>query len=592
MEETEGERSRICKNCNGAFTVTDFAISVCERLHIPLPTWCSMCQMQRRLAWRNERTLYKRISNEPGSSDVLISLYREDSPVATVYSHKYWQGDAWDPREFAMEYDSSRTFFEQFAELYRRVPWPNLTTWGNVNCEYDNLTKDCKDCYLCFGGGDSEYVSYATYGFEAKESSDLYFCNKVERCYECIDCSNCYSVRYSRHARSCIDSCFLFDCVNCSNCIGCVNLRNKQYCIFNKQYTKEEYQNYIASIDFGSFSAVEKLRERFESFKASFPRRFAMLVQTKECTGDNISNAFAVKNSFDIEAGAEYVEGSMIGGWNLKDVLNSSQVGIGAELVYDSFGIFKGASHMVCSLYSPTCSNSAYCYNCNGAENCFGCVGIKKGSYMILNKQYSKEEYFALVDQIKKDMTDLPYVDAKGREYPFGQFFPAELSPFGYNETMAAEYFPLQKEEAITQGFEWYEKVDTAQPEAVDWGQVPDSILDTGEEFKNKVFACQETGKVFRLSNLEWDLYKRLTIPLPRLHPETRHQKRFKARGGINLYKTKCSCAGDFSENALYKNTVRHDHGDGHCANTFQTVYNKETGATLYCERCYQAEFL
>jgi hypothetical protein len=30
-----------------------------------------------------------------------------------------------------------------------------------------------------------------------------------------------------------------------------------------------------------------------------------------------------------------------------------------------------------------------------------------------------------------------------------GEFFHRNLSPFGYNETVANEYFPLSKEEAI-----------------------------------------------------------------------------------------------------------------------------------------------
>ncbi|MEI8092157.1 MAG: hypothetical protein WCG98_08430 [bacterium] len=32
-----------------------------------------------------------------------------------------------------------------------------------------------------------------------------------------------------------------------------------------------------------------------------------------------------------------------------------------------------------------------------------------------------------------------------------GEFFPTSLSPFGYNETVAMEYFPLTKEEAMKQ---------------------------------------------------------------------------------------------------------------------------------------------
>ena len=43
-------------------------------------------------------------------------------------------------------------------------------------------------------------------------------------------------------------------------------------------------------------------------------------------------------------------------------------------------------------------------------------------------------------------MNEMPYKDKKGNIYKYGEFFPAELSPFFYNETTAQEYFPLTKE--------------------------------------------------------------------------------------------------------------------------------------------------
>jgi len=38
------------------------------------------------------------------------------------------------------------------------------------------------------------------------------------------------------------------DCHYVTDCFGCVGLRHKQYCIFNTQYTKEEYEKEIAKI--------------------------------------------------------------------------------------------------------------------------------------------------------------------------------------------------------------------------------------------------------------------------------------------------------------------------------------------------------
>ena len=33
-----------------------------------------------------------------------------------------------------------------------------------------------------------------------------------------------------------------------SDCFGCVSIRNKKYCILNKQYTKEEYEELLPKI--------------------------------------------------------------------------------------------------------------------------------------------------------------------------------------------------------------------------------------------------------------------------------------------------------------------------------------------------------
>ena len=40
----------------------------------------------------------------------------------------------------------------------------------------------------------------------------------------------------------------MFCCQNVANLFGCVGLKNKQYCILNKQYTKEEYETLVVRI--------------------------------------------------------------------------------------------------------------------------------------------------------------------------------------------------------------------------------------------------------------------------------------------------------------------------------------------------------
>ena len=43
-------------------------------------------------------------------------------------------------------------------------------------------------------------------------------------------------------------TCYVTRIYNCSNCFGCTMLKNKKYCILNKQYTKEEYEKLIPKI--------------------------------------------------------------------------------------------------------------------------------------------------------------------------------------------------------------------------------------------------------------------------------------------------------------------------------------------------------
>lgn len=44
----------------------------------------------------------------------------------------------------------------------------------------------------------------------------------------------------------------------------------------------------------------------------------------------------------------------------------------------------------------------------------------------------------------------------------WGEFFPIEISPFGYNETVAQEYFPLSKDDCKKQGWSWREDEETS----------------------------------------------------------------------------------------------------------------------------------
>ncbi len=572
--------TKICQNCKKEFTLDIDDLSFFEKMHTPAPTWCNECQFVRRMVFRNQNTLYKRTNNAPGAEgQKIISIYSDDKPL-TIYNREYWWGDGWDPYSYGKDVDFSRPFFEQIKELIQEVPWPSLMNWNAVNSDYCNCTESNKNCYLVFGGDFNEDCSYGTFNMHSRDSQDLYLVEKCDMCYECTDSQECYKVRFAQYSKSCSDCMFMYDCVNCNNCVGCIGLRNKSNCIFNEQYTKEEYEKIFHELQLDTRKGLENVKVKFKELKLAFPHRYAQILRSVGCTGDNITNGKNCINCFDIESGSEDLKNVFLSGGKASDARFMSHCGHGSELMYDSFGIFSGCRNVKFSIYQSASTDITYGYNCPSSSNLFGCVGLKKGEYSILNKRYTKEEYNALVPKIIEHMNAMPYMDAQGREYKFGEFFPSEFSPFGYNETIAFDYYPLTKEEALSKGFTWKEPEEKSYSITITADVIPQSVTDIPPNILDQVIECSHKGscdghqcsKAFKIVPHELLFYKRLNLPLPNLCPNCRHYRRLRSRNPMKLWHRSCMNIG--------------------CTNEFETTYALDRPEIIYCESCYQKEVL
>src|SRR3989338_9207297 len=236
--------TKICQNCNQNFVIEPGDFSFYEKMKVPAPTFCHDCRFQRRLLFRNNRVFYKR---ECGlCSKSMISLYHKDQPFK-IYCRNCWLSDKWNPMDYGKEYDFSKPFFEQFRDLMRETPRANLYQTNFISSDYCNYGLDLKECYLLFGGINNERVFFANQVFDSKDSLDVAFSEKIEFSYDIFECARTNKLFFSHHSYDCIDSFYLIDCRNCSNCFGCVGLINKQYHIYNKPYSKEEYEKFIES---------------------------------------------------------------------------------------------------------------------------------------------------------------------------------------------------------------------------------------------------------------------------------------------------------------------------------------------------------
>ena len=582
----------VCQNCKASFAIEPEDFNFYEKIKVPPPSFCPECRLVRRITWRNERSLFKRPCAKTGKQ--IITMFHPDTNVV-VYDHDVWWSDLWEPTDYGQEYDFSRPFFEQFQELLHKTPLANL---GNVNCvgsPYGNHNLDCKYCYLLYASYDNERTHYSSGAVGLKDCLDIYVVEKSELSYWDMLCAGLYKTHFSYDTDESIDSFFLKHCKNLQDCIGCVNLRNKSHCILNIQYTKEEYETKKEELDFGSYKKLCEFLNLYNKFTPNFPNKYANIIKSTRCTGDNIMNSKNSKRCFDVYGDTEDSKYA-IHCIDLKDSYDMYGGGI-ASLMYESVDAGVQSSKQLFSIFTHSCLETHYTYMCFNSKNIFGCVGLRSKQYCILNKQYSKEEYFELVPKIIEQMNALPYKDKKGIVYKYGEFFPSELSPFAYNETIAQEYFPKTKEEIIKKGYNYRDLSEKDYQATVLSKDLPDHIKDVPEGILNEIIACPNNGnektqctKAYRIIKAELEFLKNNNIALPRFCPNCRHYQRLKQRNPFHLWQGKCQCTGTSSQNKKYKNTVEHSHGDNPCPNEFETSYAPDRSEIVYCEKCYQQE--
>ena len=582
-----------CQNCKKDFTIEldDFAFY--DKMSVPAPTFCPECRMVRRMLWRNEAVWHRHKCSATGKS--IISMFSPEDPYI-VYEQAYWRSDAWDPLSYGRDYDFQKPFFEQFRELFIDIPQPNLIQKNVVNSDYSNYGVNLKNCYFVGGSDVSEDSAYIfSSNIRSHEVFDLCTASDTERVYDSIGIDKSQGLRFCQDCIACSDSYLLYDCRNCTCCFGCVGLRNKNYHIFNRPYSREDYYAEIENLSPWKYSELIKAREKFNKLKFEFPRKFANIVKSENSTGDEIINSRDCIYCFDTRNDVQNCKYTFRSLHNSKDGHDAVVAWNSSELFYEVMSI--NAQRVIGSALIWGGFDIQYSYNCFDCNNIFGCVGLKNKSYCILNKQLTESEYKTALPKIIEHMKGMPYHDSKDRIYTFGDFFPPEFSPFAYNESMAQYYFPKTKEVALSLGMRWREPETKQYTITLKNSEIPDDINMVDDSILNDAIECAHKGEchdhcttAFRIVSQELQFLRKIKAPLPRLCPLCRQGERIRLRNPLHLWHRKCQCKGLKSENGVYINTAKHSHGDNSCSNEFETPYAPERKEIIYCENCYQQE--
>ncbi|MCX6807601.1 MAG: hypothetical protein NTZ80_02240 [Patescibacteria group bacterium] len=553
-----------CTQCQSQFEVTPEDLLFYDKIspvfngkkyQVQEPTLCPECRQKRRLSFRNERKLYWR--KDDATDEKILSIYSPDKTIP-IYTQKFYLSDQWDPIEKGRDFDFSRPFFEQFKDFNETVPHPSLQNDFNENSDYVNFSARNKNCYLIFEADHNQDCLYLSHSYHNRNCVDCCHIDKCELCYECDNLIDCYNCSFTYNCQGCSNAWFLRDCINCSFCFGCVNLRNKQYYFFNEKCSKDEYLQKINNFTLDLSLQINIAKGALEGHSHILPKKYMNGMQTENCFGDYLNKSKDLKNCFNVKNSQSCA--FVYDGYNYKDCYDvDAWGGTGAELVYECQACGDGAYRIICcDCTFNECANIYYSSWCRSCHDVFASIGLRHKQYCILNKQYSKQEYEELVPRIIEHMM-------KTKEW--GEFFHPSLSPFGYNETVAQEYFPLTKKQAQEQGFNWsdYEAPFPKVEKIVKADKLPDIISEIPDQILDWAIECEITHKPFRIIKQELDFYRKHNLPLPKRHPDQRHKDRLSLRNPRKLWNRTCN----------------------KCNIPIQTSYSPDRPETVYCEKCY-----
>lgn len=382
-------------------------------------------------------------------------------------------------------------FITEFRKLFLASPQCGSWTRASENCDYGDITTVSKDCYMCFNSGNCRNAYFCEDSRALNDCTDCAFCESCELCYECSDCDGCYNCDFCQDSTNCQDCYFSYDLRRCKNCFGCVTLRDKEYCIFNEQFSKEEYEKKVKFFNYKDANGIVFIWRELQKLKLKTPRMYVHEHDTINCTGDYIYHSKNCHMCFDTrhteDSGYIYQANLEMG---TKDSWDCGPIPTGMDLCYDvayAHYLFQ-CQHLY---WCGNLKNCEWCINCLESEHLFGCNYLQKKqkAFYILNQKVEEDFYWKKTTEIKSELKEKEI-------YTLCDLIHKDLSQ---------------------------RKVDT-----------DDSVVDK---------KCKICGSDFKLISEEIAFYKKWDILFPAYCPNCRAEQRYKLRSERKMYKRICdSC--------------------------------------------------
>ena len=366
---------------------------------------------------------------------------------------------------------------------------------------------------------------------DTERSAEVYQSGHISDSYNVVHSERIHGSWFVQESRDCLNSKFLFDCRDCEDCFLATNKRRARFVFENRQLSEGEYRAKVAAIHLTKRSVLEEYERRFREMivrEAVWPENFNDRAEAS--SGEYLLETTRCLSCYNNNYGCH-------------DQRNCAYMFHETSENMFAVGLFYGSNHCYgCTTGAKTsqakfcylvvgCQNMEYSMHCYNCEDCFGCVGLNRKRFCIFNRQYTEEEYYRQVDDIKCRMLE-------AGEY--GKFFPVSFSPTRFLDSGAALFFLSGEKEARELGALSYapesfgasgEVSESALRSCED---IPSDLADLAETWAGVPIYDEGVARRFTFLKPEIAFYHRLLIAPPGRHFIARvRDMAFRANSGV-----------------------------------------------------------
>ncbi|MEK7105374.1 MAG: hypothetical protein AAB865_01690 [Patescibacteria group bacterium] len=502
---------RVCVLTGEKWTMTDEEIGWCKKFNVP-PSKYSPLARWRILAGFGSAAQYWN-NKDPRTGKTMIAASHPSSGVKVIPDADWYASDF---SNITRDDDPSRSVFATIRELETSVPFmafrntvPPVNSIAAVSLGDENsyfvLASRSKNS--CFGIN----------AVDVEDSVEISQGNNISQSFNVSHSIRIFNSTVVMESQDCMNCQFIFDCRNCENCFMATNKRNKRFVFCNEQLTEDEYRRRMSEIDLTCRSTFLKWRDelyRRVREEAVWPENFND--QAENSSGEYLTRVTNCRDCFT----------------NVSGCHDQYRCAFTFDDTYENaycFGVYSGANNVYGSCLSPRSSqirfsylsvqsqNLEYCIHCYNCENCFGCVGLQRKKFCIFNKQYTEDEYWKKLDEIKCRMLD-------AGEY--GEYFPLSMSPMCFLDSGAAQYMLADAEDAKQLGAQSFEPEsngaageDLSGTVMKHSSDIPDCLADfKSEEWVGKPVFDDHMQRRFTFLPQEIAFYQKMKLPPPAGH--------------------------------------------------------------------------